>query len=175
MWHVTRVTSKGIVVWIQRTEDPLPADLDYPLTASLDDTLSTHKHHWTVYMSKPITGKLKARVLNARYGTVGSRSGHLLRLFAPWRRPSGKCTLINGNTLERWISPSWERIIAYVLGAGDSAPGLDSEPYEVYQFGARFVSCLLGQALIAAQYDTQLLREVLGPSIDLLIWILKTP
>ena len=71
--------------------------------------------------------------------------------------------------------PSWERIIAYVLGAGDSAPGLDSEPYEVYQFGARFVSCLLGQAFIAAQYDTQLLREVLGPSTDLLIWILKTP
>ena len=43
-------------------------------------------------------------------------------------------------------TPSRERVLGHVLCAGGSAPGGDCQPYEVYHFGSRFVSCLLGQA-----------------------------
>ena len=37
----------------------------------------------------------------------------------------------------------------------------------------RFVSCLLGQAAYAAEVGPAALATVLGPSEDLLVWILK--
>ena len=70
---------------------------------------------------------------------------------------------------------AWRRLASTVLGPGGSAPGLDGEPYEVYHYGVRFVSALLGQALHAAQDHPDLLDVVLGPSIDLLAWIPKVP
>ena len=71
--------------------------------------------------------------------------------------------------------PEWTTMARVILGAGGSAPGLDSEPYEVYHYGVRFVACLLGQASYAAALGDDLLQRVLGPSVDLLVWILKHP
>ena len=47
------------------------------------------------------------------------------------------------------------------------------QPYEVYQLGVLFVACLLAQAVYAADVSGEALDEVLGPSVDLLVWILK--
>ena len=71
--------------------------------------------------------------------------------------------------------PGWASLAASVLRPAGSAPGLDGEPYEVYHMGARFVVCLLGQAFHAAQHDDAALDAVLGPSVDLLVWIPKHP
>ena len=60
-----------------------------------------------------------------------------------------------------------------VLAPAGSAPGADGEPYEVDHLGARFVARLLGQALRAAAIGEAELGAALGPSVDLLVWILK--
>ena len=72
-------------------------------------------------------------------------------------------------------APKWGRLAALILGPSGSAPGVDGEPYEAYHPGARFVACLLAQAWHAAQRDPAKLERVLGPSVDLLVWILKIP
>ena len=69
--------------------------------------------------------------------------------------------------------PCWRRLLGLVLKPGGSAPGVDGEPYEVYHLGARFIACLLGQALIAAGLGDGELDAALGPSVDLLVWIPK--
>ena len=69
--------------------------------------------------------------------------------------------------------PAWNRLAALVLSPGGSAPGLDGEPYEVYQPGARFIACLIAQAWYAADLAPEMVTTVLGPSIDLLVWIGK--
>ena len=63
----------------------------------------------------------------------------------------------------------------YYSPARGSAPGVDGEPYEVYYYGIRYVSALLGQALHSAQMYPSLLPVVLGVAIDLLVWIFKFP
>ena len=70
-------------------------------------------------------------------------------------------------------SPGWEELAAVVLAPSGSAPGADDEPYEVYHLGVRFVSCLLGQAIYASEEGDDVLLAALGPSVDLLVWILK--
>ena len=60
-----------------------------------------------------------------------------------------------------------------ITGAGSSAPGIDEEPYELYQAGAGFVAALMGQAHYAAAHSDGLLQLVLGGGIDLLVWIPK--
>ena len=60
-------------------------------------------------------------------------------------------------------SPQWQDLVATVLAPGGSAPGVDGELYAVYQCGARFVSCLLGQAMHAAQHQPEDSEAVLGP------------
>ena len=72
-------------------------------------------------------------------------------------------------------APRWNRIAKLVLAVGGSAPGLDGEPYEVYQCGVRFVVALLAQACYAAEGEGDLLDDILGPSVDLLVWIHKHP
>ena len=69
--------------------------------------------------------------------------------------------------------PKWGRLAALVLAPSGSAPGIDGEPYEVYHPGVLFVTCLIAQAWYAAYYNPRLLPVVLGPSVDLLVWILK--
>ena len=71
--------------------------------------------------------------------------------------------------------PSWKRIATLVLTPAGSAPGVDGEPYEAYHCGVRFVTCLLAQAMYAAEYSDELLLLVLGDSVDLLVWIPKSP
>ena len=71
--------------------------------------------------------------------------------------------------------PDWRRIATLVLSPSGSAPGVDGEPYEVYHPGARFVSCLLAQGMFAAEMGDEYLATVLGLSVDLLVWIHKTP
>ena len=71
--------------------------------------------------------------------------------------------------------PKWGRLAALVLSPSGSAPGIDGEPYEVYHAGARFVACLLAQAWYLADEDPDRLEDILGPSVDLLVWILKAP
>ena len=52
---------------------------------------------------------------------------------------------------------------------------MDGEPYEVYHVGSRFVAALLAQGTYAADMSDTLLEAVLGPSVDLLVWIPKHP
>ena len=55
---------------------------------------------------------------------------------------------------------------AIVLGPDAKAPGLDGEPHEVYHPGARFVSCLSGQDVYAAQLgDLELLLALSLPEL----------
>ena len=70
--------------------------------------------------------------------------------------------------------PVWEGLATAVLVPAGSAPGLDCEPHEVYHFGTRFVSCLLGQAVFAAELGDAELLLALGPSVDLLVLIPKS-
>ena len=55
-----------------------------------------------------------------------------------------------------------------------SAPGYDGIPYEAFNHGSNFVSCLLGQAFYAEQMSSTAIEKVLGPSIDILVWVLKS-
>ena len=61
-----------------------------------------------------------------------------------------------------------------VMGPAGSAPGHDGIPYDVFRHGGTFVACLLGQAFYAAQVSRDAIEHVLGPSIDILVWILKS-
>ena len=71
--------------------------------------------------------------------------------------------------------PTWDQLLAAVLNPGGSAPGHDGIPYEAFHHGARFVACLLGQAFHAAALSPRALEITLGPSLDILVWILKVP
>ena len=55
-----------------------------------------------------------------------------------------------------------------------SAPGHDGIPYEILHHGGTFVACLIGQAFHAAHVSSAAIEQVLGPSIDILVWILKS-
>ena len=66
-----------------------------------------------------------------------------------------------------------ERLSRLILRGKGSAPGVDQEPYEVYHYGVGFVSALLAQAFHATNMDDGDPDAVLGPSVDLLIWIPK--
>ena len=52
---------------------------------------------------------------------------------------------------------------------------MDGEPRESRHVGVRFVACLLAKAWHLAERDPERIDEVLGPSVDLLAWILKVP
>jgi len=65
-------------------------------------------------------------------------------------------------------------LMGRILAAMGSAPGADDEPYEIYHYGTNFMSYLLGQACHATSLGDSHLETVLGPSVDLLIWIPKT-
>jgi hypothetical protein len=69
--------------------------------------------------------------------------------------------------------PSFSQIARCILRAGGSAPGCDGWPYEVYHMGVNFTAHLLAQAFHAAGISIEALDRVLGPSIDLLLWIPK--
>ena len=69
--------------------------------------------------------------------------------------------------------PNRMRLHEAVLARSDSAPGVDGEPYELYHPGANFVAHLLAQAHHAAALSSHALESVLGPNVDLLIWIPK--
>ena len=71
--------------------------------------------------------------------------------------------------------PTWGKLNALILAPAGSAPGVDGEPYEVYHVGSRFVAALLAQGTYAADMSDALLCAVLGPSVDLLVWIPKHP
>ena len=70
-------------------------------------------------------------------------------------------------------TPEWDRLATVALAPSGSAPSHDGEPYAANHPGVRFVACLLGQAIYAADNDDDMLERVLGPPIDLLVWILK--
>ena len=69
--------------------------------------------------------------------------------------------------------PTWKLLKQTVMDPSGSAPGQDGIPYEVLHHGCAFVSCLLGQAFHAARTSNTNIEEALGPSIDVLVWILK--
>ena len=70
-------------------------------------------------------------------------------------------------------TPTWDRLTSVVMEPAGSAPRHDGIPYEVFHHGSAFVACLLGQAFYAAQVSNADIEKVLGPSIDILVWILK--
>ena len=65
------------------------------------------------------------------------------------------------------------RLSRLILRGKGSAPGVDQEPYEIYHYGVGFVSALLAQAFHATDREDGDPGSVLGPSVDLLIWIPK--
>jgi hypothetical protein len=65
------------------------------------------------------------------------------------------------------------RLSQLILRGKGSAPGEDQEPYEVYHYGVDFVASLLAQAFHATEMEGGDPDGVLGPSVDLLIWIPK--
>ena len=67
--------------------------------------------------------------------------------------------------------PDRQRLHDAVLARHGSAPGVDSEPYELYHHGANFVAHLLAQGHHAAGISNSALHLVLGGNVDLLIWI----
>ena len=69
--------------------------------------------------------------------------------------------------------PDWKALVQNDLAPAVSGSGADGEPYEVYHLGTRFVACLLGRALHAATIGEAELDAALGPSVDLLVWILN--
>ena len=70
-------------------------------------------------------------------------------------------------------APSAARIASIILQQGGSAAGREDQPYEVFHHGIVFVLNLLAQSLYAAELGEEWLELVLGPSIDLLVWIPK--
>ena len=71
--------------------------------------------------------------------------------------------------------PSTAAVLGHVLQPGGSAPGHDDIGYEPPLFAAYFLTHLIAQGLHAAQEDSELLDAVLGPSVDFLVWIVKSP
>ena len=79
----------------------------------------------------------------------------------------------NRPRLENIGLPTWDGLANVVVQPAGSAPGHDGIPYETFHHGIMFVSCLIGQAFYAAQMANTAIERVLGPSIDILVWILK--
>ena len=71
--------------------------------------------------------------------------------------------------------PPWgaDELARHILRCSGSAAGVDGVPYELYHFGVNFTVCLLQCAWIAARDRPRDLECILGPSVDLLIWIPK--
>ena len=62
---------------------------------------------------------------------------------------------------------------AAVLAPSGAAPGVDGIPYEVLHQGAQVIAHMIGNALIAAQWSPDRIKDVLGPPIELGVWIPK--
>ncbi len=71
--------------------------------------------------------------------------------------------------------PTTAAVLGHILHPGGSAPGCDGACYEALHFASNMVAHLLAQAIHAAALDSPLLQHVLGPSVDLLVWIVKAP
>ena len=69
--------------------------------------------------------------------------------------------------------PSYQRIANCILRAAGAAPGGDNRPYELYHAGLHFCTLLMSQAFLVAHLPGEGLQHVLGPPVDLLIWIPK--
>ncbi len=67
--------------------------------------------------------------------------------------------------------PTTATVLGHILQPGGSAPGLDGVCYEALHFASNMVAHLLAQAIHATALDSSLLQHVLGPSVDLLVWI----
>ena len=70
-------------------------------------------------------------------------------------------------------TPTWDKLTRIVMEPSGSAPGHEGIPYETFHYSSAFVSCLLGLAFYAAQVSSAAIEKVLGPSTDILVWILK--
>ena len=71
--------------------------------------------------------------------------------------------------------PSTAAVLGHILRPGGSAPGHDGVCYEPLHYAINMVAHLLAQAIHAAAMDSPLLDVILGPSVDLLVWIVKSP
>ena len=81
-----------------------------------------------------------------------------------------------GRSAEFPDEPPWgaDELARHVLRCAGSAAGADGIPYELYHFGLNFTVCRLQCAWIAARDRPGDLEVILGPSVDLLIWIPKS-
>ena len=69
--------------------------------------------------------------------------------------------------------PRYKDIAAKVLAAGGPAPGHNGVPYEAYHQGVELVTEALSLAVLAVHHDPAVLDVMLGPNVDLLLWIPK--
>ena len=70
-------------------------------------------------------------------------------------------------------NPCPRDVAGKVLAAGGSAPGYNGVPYEAYHQGVELVTEALSLAVLAAHHDPAVLDVMLGPNVDLLLWIPK--
>ena len=68
--------------------------------------------------------------------------------------------------------PCAPSLLRLVLQAAGSSPGFDGQPYEIYHEGSLFVAALLAQAMYMAPWPA-ILPLILGPGLDLAVWIPK--
>ena len=76
-------------------------------------------------------------------------------------------------TLPAVPCPSSRDIAGQILAAGGSAPGHNGIPYEAYRQGVELVTEALALAVFAAHHEPPVLDIMLGPNVDLLLWIPK--
>ena len=67
--------------------------------------------------------------------------------------------------------PTWSLLTQAVMDPSGSARGHDGIPYEILHHGGTSVACLIGHAFHAAHVSRAAIEQVLGPSIDILVWI----
>ena len=103
------------------------------------------------------------------WGTVPGLPPEALRLLRIYFTHRGRANL------PRRPAPTRVKLCALILAPAGSAPGVGGEPREAYHIGSRFVAALLAQGTYAADMSDELLCLVLGPSVDLLVWIPKHP
>ena len=103
------------------------------------------------------------------WGTSPGLPPEATRLLRIYFSHSGRANL------PRRPAPTGGKLCALILAPAGSAPGVDGEPYEAYHVGSRFVAALLAQGTYAADMSDELPALVLGPSVDLLVWIPKHP
>ena len=81
------------------------------------------------------------------------------------------CSQMGGSSKTGKIKRAGKGLISVGGDAAGSAPGSDGQPYEVLPYGINCACRLIGQAFYAAERAAAVLGRVLGPTVDIRVWI----